>query len=70
MGAKYKLRKPWVKYVDIPIEEELYKEIRKSIGEDIAKDIEDLIDPPPIDEVDYIVVSVIEKCANIARGQK
>ena len=37
--GKYELRKPWVKYVEIPLEEELYKAVRRSIGEDIAKEI-------------------------------
>ena len=67
--GNYELRKPWVKYVEVPIEEKFYLEIRKSIGEDIAQEIEDLLDPPPIDEVDHIVWKVIEKCAQIARGQ-
>ena len=35
----------------------------------IAKEIEDLIDPPPVDEVDYLIVDVIKRCADIARGQ-
>ena len=61
--GNYELRKPWVKYVEMPIEEKFYLEIRKSIGEDIAQEIEDLLDPPPIDEVDHIVWKVIEKCA-------
>jgi hypothetical protein len=33
----YTLRKPWTKLVDVPIEEEIYWAIRKSIQEDIAK---------------------------------
>jgi len=37
------------------------------LREQIALEIEDLIDPPPIDEIDYIVVEVIQKCAEIAR---
>ena len=67
--GNYEFRKPWVKYVEVPLEEQIYQAIRKSIGEDIAKEIEDLIDPPPIDEVDFIVVNVITKCADIARRQ-
>ena len=39
------------------------------LREKIAKEIEDLIDPPPIDEVDYLIVEVIKRCADIARGQ-
>ena len=42
----------------------------QELREKIAKEIEDLLDPPPIDEVDHIVWNVIEKCAAIARGQK
>lgn len=38
--GNYRFRKPWVKYVEIPFEEELYKEIWRSIGEDICKEIE------------------------------
>ena len=62
-------RLPWTRYVEVPLEEQIYKAIRKSIGEDIAKEIEDLLDPPPIDDVDHIVWNVIEKCADIARGK-
>ena len=40
------------------------------LREKIAKEIEDLIDPPPIDEVEYLIVDVIKKCADIARGKK
>ena len=40
------------------------------IRQKIAAEIEDLIDPPPIDEIDYIIVDVIKKCADIARGQQ
>ena len=40
----------------------------KAVREQIAKDIEDLLDPPPIDDVDFIVWNVIEKCAAVARG--
>ena len=42
----------------------------QELREQIAKEIEDLIDPPPIDEIDFIVVDVINRCAAIARGQK
>lgn len=45
--GKYELRKPWVKYVDMPIEEEIYWEIRRSITEDILKN--DPPEPSPID---------------------
>lgn len=42
----------------------------QELREKIAKEIEDLLDPPPIDEVDHIVWKVIEKCADVARGNK
>jgi hypothetical protein len=42
--------------------------IIKELREQIAAEIEDLIDPPPIDEMDYIVVDVVKRCAAIARG--
>ena len=64
--GKYELCKPWIKYVDMPIEEELYWEIRKSIGEDIAKEIE-AIKLPTQDKV--IVKATLEICAAVARGQ-
>jgi hypothetical protein len=38
--GKYVLRKPWTKYVEIPIEEELYWEIRRSILEDMLEELE------------------------------
>ena len=41
----------------------------QELREKIAQEIEDLLDPPPIDDVDFIVWNVIEKCANIARGK-
>ena len=41
---------------------------RQETKEQIAKEIEDLLDPPPIDDVDFIVWNVIEKCASVARG--
>ena len=37
--GKYVLRKPWTKYVEIPIEEQLYWEIRRSISQDIVDDL-------------------------------
>ena len=45
-------------------------DIEFTLREQIAKEIEDLIDPPPIDEIDYIIVDVIKKCAVVARGTK
>ena len=35
----WELRSPLVRYVDMPIEEELYLAIRKSIIEDIRKEL-------------------------------
>mgnify|MGYP003348253340 CR=1 FL=1 len=40
------------------------------LREKIAQEIENLIDPPPVDDVDYIIFNVIKRCAEIARGQK
>lgn len=48
----------------------MYNDTESKIREQIAAEIEDLIDPPPIDEIDYIIVDVIKKCAEIARGVK
>jgi hypothetical protein len=55
--GNYELRKPWVKYVNMPIEEEIYWAVRDSIKEDIALEIQDAIESnlPPIDEIDYAV---------------
>ena len=36
--GKYKLRKPWVKYVEVPLEKRVYWGIRKSILEDLLKE--------------------------------
>jgi hypothetical protein len=44
--------------------------IEHQVRQRIAAEIEDLIDPPPIDEIDYIIVDVIKRCADVARGQK
>ena len=35
----YTLRKPWVKMVDVPFEEAVYKEIRSSMVDDIIAEI-------------------------------
>ena len=40
--GNWELRKPWVRYVEVELEEKFYNEIRKSIGEDIAKEIESM----------------------------
>ena len=42
--GNWELRKPWVRYVEVELEEKFYNEIRKSIGEDIAKEIDELCD--------------------------
>ena len=49
---------------------EYMAKMEQHFREKIAKEIEDLLDPPPIDEVDHIIWKVIEKCADVARGQK
>jgi hypothetical protein len=35
----YTLRKPWVKMVDVPFEETVYKEVRSSMVDDIIAEI-------------------------------
>ena len=39
--GKYTLRKPWVKYVDIEFPEQVYKEIRASIVDDMIREAKD-----------------------------
>ena len=41
--GRYELRKPWIKYVDMPIEKELFLAVKKSILEDLVKDVEEEI---------------------------
>ena len=54
------------------LEERFYNEIRKSIGEDIAKEIE--LSSPMVMAKDYaeseLVEYIIGKCADIARGTR
>ena len=38
--GRYEIRKPWVKYVDMPIEKELFLALKKSILEDLVRDTE------------------------------
>lgn len=38
IGA-YELRKPWVKMVDVPMEEQMYDGIRSSIVDDLIAEI-------------------------------
>ena len=70
--GNWELRKPWVRYVEVELEEQFYNEIRKSIGEDIAKEIE--MSSPMVMAKDYteseLVEYIIGKCADIARGNK
>jgi hypothetical protein len=42
--GRYELRKPWVKYVDMPIEKELFLAVKKSILEDLVEDVKREID--------------------------
>ena len=69
--GNWELRKPWVRYVEVELEEQFYNEIRKSIGEDIAKEIE--LSSPMVMAKDYaeseLVEYIIGKCADIARGK-
>ena len=69
--GNWELRKPWVRYVEVELEEQFYNEIRKSIGEDIAKEI--LLSSPMVMAKDYaeseLVEYIIGKCADIARGK-
>jgi hypothetical protein len=41
--GRYELRKPWIKYVDMPIEKALFLEVKRSILEDMLKDVEEEI---------------------------
>jgi hypothetical protein len=41
--GRYELRKPIVKYVGIPVEKEIFWAIKKSILEDLLKDVEEEI---------------------------
>lgn len=41
----------------------------QELREQIAKEIEDSFNPPPIDETDFLIWEVIQRCADIARGQ-
>jgi len=56
----------------MPIEEELYWIIRKSVGEDIAQEIEEEMEAmlPPIDNEDFAAYRTAEHCAKIARRIK
>jgi len=42
--GRYELRKPWVKYVDMPIEKALFLQVKRSILEDLVKDVNREID--------------------------
>ena len=41
MFKNYKLQKPWVKMVDVPFEEIVYKEVRSSMVDDIIAEIKE-----------------------------
>ena len=63
--GNWELRKPWVRYVEVELEERFYNEIRKSIGEDIAKEIEIKANETYYDEKEIWI-----EAAAIARGNK
>ena len=65
-------RLPWTRYVDMEIEEELYWAVRKSVGEDIAREIEDDMEAmlPPVDNEEFAAYKAAEHCAAIARRIK
>jgi hypothetical protein len=42
--GRYELRKPFVKYVDMPIEKELFLAVKKSMLEDMLRDVQEEID--------------------------
>lgn len=65
--GNWELRKPWVRYVQVELEERFYNEIRKSIGEDIAKEI--LLEYDG-DDREVWLTDCLSKCADIARGKK
>lgn len=65
--GNWELRKPWVRYVKVELEERFYNEIRKSIGEDIAKEI--LLEYDG-DDREVWLTDCLSKCADIARGNK
>lgn len=64
--GKYTLRKPWVTWVEIDLGAEIYAAVRKSIGEDIAQEIEAI--PIEISTTNALGMQIM--AAAIARGQK
>ena len=42
--GRYELRKPFVKYVDMPLEKEIFLAVKKSMLEDMLKDVQEEID--------------------------
>jgi len=42
--GRYELRNPWVKYVDMPLEKEIFLAIKKSMLEDMLREVEEEID--------------------------
>lgn len=46
----------------------LIVKLEAELREQVAKEIENSFDPPPIDERDFLIWEVISRCADIARG--
>lgn len=65
-------RLPWTRYVDMSIEEDIYWAIRKSVGENIAQEIESEMEAmlPPVDNKELAAYKAAEHCAKIARRIK
>ena len=42
--GRYELRKPLIRYVDMPIEKEIFLAVKKSMLEDLLKDVKEEID--------------------------
>lgn len=40
----------------------------KAVREQVAQELMDNLSLPPIDDEDYLIVNVVTKCAEIARG--
>lgn len=64
--GKYTLRKPWTTDVEIDLGAEIYAAVRKSIGEDIAEEIEAI--PIEISTTNALGMQIM--AAAIARGQE
>ena len=68
--GNWELRKPWVRYVEVELEEQFYNEIRKSIGEDIAKEIDELCTDECQIHPNIYFHNGHNAAAKIARGNK